>query len=88
MQRPVKRATLSALTTITLLVIWSLISRPVFAATSTWIGNNGNWNDPTNWDGTVPQSRNDIAVFPEAPNPRAIELSSTIEIGEVRFDST
>ncbi|MGB9739830.1 MAG: hypothetical protein ACP5UR_16270 [Chloroflexus sp.] len=42
MQRPMKRAMLSALTTITLLVIWSLISRPVFAATSTWIGGNGN----------------------------------------------
>ncbi|WP_322496861.1 putative Ig domain-containing protein [Chloroflexus sp.] len=84
-----QRATLSLLPIITLLVIWSLVINPVFAATSTWIGGNGNWNDPANWSGgIVPQSRNDIAVFPNAPSPRTINLNSgAIEIGEVRFDS-
>ncbi len=89
MTRPMQRATLSLLPIITLLVIWSLVINPVFAATSTWIGGNGNWNDPANWSGgIVPQTRNDIAVFPNAPYPRTINLTSgAIEIGEVRFDS-
>lgn len=89
MFRPMQRATLSVLTLLTLLVIWSLVINPVFAATSTWIGGNGNWNDPANWSGgIVPQTRNDIAVFPNAPYPRTVTLNSgAIEIGEVRFDS-
>ncbi|MCS6889395.1 MAG: benzoate transporter, partial [Chloroflexus sp.] len=89
MIRLMQRATLSFLPFISLLVIWSLVINPVFAATSTWIGGNGNWSDPANWSGgVVPQSRNDIAVFPNAPYPRTVYLNSgSIEIGEVRFDS-
>lgn len=38
MIRLMQRATLSFLPFISLLVIWSLVINPVFAATSTWIG--------------------------------------------------
>jgi autotransporter-associated beta strand protein len=87
MKRPILRAMLSLMPVVSLLVIWSLTTLPVLAASSTWIGGNGDWNDPANWSNGVPQSRNDVAIFPNAPFLRAVNLNSTIEIGEVRFDS-
>ncbi len=87
MKRPILRAMLSLMPVVSLLVIWSLTTLPALAASSTWIGGNGHWNDPANWSNGVPQSRNDVAIFPNAPVPRAVNLTSTIEIGEVRFDS-
>ncbi|MBO9313271.1 MAG: benzoate transporter, partial [Chloroflexus sp.] len=87
MKRPILQATLSLVPIVSLLVIWSLTTLPALAASSTWIGGNGNWNDPANWSNGVPQSRNDVAIFPNAPFLRAVNLNSMIEIGEVRFDS-
>ncbi len=87
MKRPILRAMLSLMPVVSLLVIWSLTTLPALAASSTWIGGNGDWNDPANWSNGVPQSRNDVAIFPNAPFLRAVNLNSMIEIGEVRFDS-
>ncbi|MGQ9611793.1 MAG: beta strand repeat-containing protein, partial [Chloroflexus sp.] len=87
MNRPIPRALLSTLAVI-LLLIWSLVFSPVFAATSTWIGGNGSWSDPTKWSGGVPSSRHDVAVFPYTSTPRIISVDSeSIEIGEIRFES-
>lgn len=89
MARPMQRALSSFLTMIAMLVIWSLAIVPVLAASSTWNADSGNWNDSANWSNGVPQDRNDIAIFPEAPAPRVITLpSGQVEIGEIRFDSS
>ena len=88
MKRPILQATLSLVPIVSLLVIWSLTTLPALAASSTWIGGNGNWNDPANWSNGVPQSRNDVAIFPNASSPRIVTIDgSRIEIGEIRFDS-
>ncbi|WP_232218977.1 benzoate transporter [Chloroflexus sp. Y-396-1] len=88
MKRPILRAMLSLMPVVSLLVIWSLTTLPALAASSTWIGGNGDWNDPANWSNGVPQSRNDVAIFPNASSPRIVTINgSRIEIGEIRFDS-
>ena len=44
-------------------VVWAVFSPTTAAKTVTWLGGEGNWNDPTQWDGgTVPGRGNDVVI--------------------------
>lgn len=65
-------------------VLAGLFAAPSFAAKSTWQGaNGGDWSDPANWLGPVPQNAGDVAVFGPTDNA-GVMIVSPVTIGSIQ----
>ena len=59
-------------------LLLALITRPLSAATVSWIGGSGDWNTATNWNtGALPGTNDDVVISPVATSITVTHSSGT-----------
>ncbi len=82
-----RRVTTAAL--LLLLLAPGLTASTARGSTATWAGPSSDnlWATPANWLGTTPSSGDD-AVFPSLGGLRSVDLSGSLQVSSVQFNST
>ena len=72
-----------------LLPLFCLLSASIGSAQSTWTGNgSGNWSDPADWTGGVPDNINAIANLIPAASSTFITVDESVYVGQLNISST